>query len=84
MEYRLKVNEEGEKSLAPDQLKPTEKEEAKALTKQLKKEQSDQESEGKNDADDIAALAEDIGGGSDKFIYKIFYKNEEIERTRDL
>ena len=55
----------------------------KQLNKQLKEvkaEKSDNEEDAKNDLEE-AALAEDIGTAQDPFIYRIFYKHSEIEKT---
>lgn len=55
----------------------------KQLNKQLKDvkpEKSDNEEEGKGENDE-GAYVEDIGSANDPFIYKIFYKPSEIEKT---
>ena len=49
----------------------------------MKAEKSDNEDDGKGDMDE-AALIEDVGSASDPFIYKIFYKPSEIEKTQSL
>jgi hypothetical protein len=49
----------------------------------VKAEKSDNEDDGKGDMDE-AALIEDMGSASDPFIYKIFYKPSEIEKTQSL
>ena len=51
--------------------------------KDVKAEKSDNEDDGKGENDE-AALVEDMGTASDPFIYKIFYKPSEIEKTESL
>lgn len=51
--------------------------------KDVKAEKSDNEDDGKGENDETA-LVEDMGTESDPFVYKIFYKASEIERTETL
>jgi hypothetical protein len=51
--------------------------------KDVKAEKSDNEDDGKGDNDE-AGFIEDMGTSSDPFIYKIFYKHAEIEKTQSL
>ena len=46
----------------------------------MKAEKSDNEDDGKGENDE-GACVEDIGSANDPFIYKIFYKPSEIEKT---
>ena len=70
----------------PSKTGESDKEVVKQLNKQLKDvkaEKSDIEDDGKGENDE-AALVEDMGSASDPFIYKIFYKPSEIEKTESL